>query len=432
MKTAFYPGEYRCGLPDQGRLKLLPDWPVYDEVSGAVDGQKEVVEPDGDLYPDFVPHAGAEVVVLVQLWLVEILGEVEDQPGDVTDDVHHHDGRQCDGGVSHGATVVMYLLLSQHEDVHVTSLVTWSHQIREHTELPSREHAEFPGRGESDGAVVTLGGGGDAGGGDSLSPEGEIDGEVGHQEEQYRQHASPERSRPVDVVENVVGVQSERGRFEVPHLDHLVGGVRHVGEDQLQLEELGNVERDGEDDSRQDEDGGVPPARESQPGLPVPQRPRYGHQTLQGDAHQQVTLTRHQDVLQGVEEVGEHQHVHLGLNVDSVVADDQDEEHDLKHSEGDETLVEGWLHVGVAEDHHGSQVTHQSHTAHYRDGDLLQYELGPDVLLREGAGGAIVTDCHIETSDHQRASATTELDQHGNLMISKREPDSIGFSFYII
>ena len=66
----------------------------------------------------------ASAVVLVELGLVEILRQVEDEPGDVTEDVHHHDGRQCDGGVSHGATVVMYLLLSQHEDVHVTSLVT--------------------------------------------------------------------------------------------------------------------------------------------------------------------------------------------------------------------------------------------------------------------------------------------------------------------
>ena len=40
-------------------------------------------------------------------------------------------------------------------------------------------------------------------------------------------------------------------------------------------------------------------------------------------AHQQETLTRHQDVLQGVEDVGKHKHVEL--STDTAVADEEDE-----------------------------------------------------------------------------------------------------------
>ena len=67
------------------------------------------------------------------------------------------------------------------------------------------------------------------------------------------------------------------------------------------------------------------PAGESQSGSPVPQRPHHGYQTLQSDAHQQETLTRHQDVLQGVEDVGKHKHVELRPHTDTAVADEEDD-----------------------------------------------------------------------------------------------------------
>ena len=182
-------------------------------------------------------------------------------------------------------------------------------------------------------------GAGDAGG--PLSPQGEVDGGVGDQEEDDRQDAGPQGPGPVDVVENVVSVQSEGSHFEVPDLPGDVGGVRHVDIDQFQLEELWNVERDGEDDGGQDEDRGVPPAGEPQPGVPVPDWSDHSQQALQGDTHQQVALARHQDVLQRVQKVGEHHHVHIGLDDHGVVADDEDEEHNLEDGQSDEALVEG-------------------------------------------------------------------------------------------
>ena len=42
-------------------------------------------------------------------------------------------------------------------------------------------------------------------------------------------------------------------------------------------------------------------------------------------AHQQETLTRHQDVLQGVEDVGKHKHVELRPHTDTAVADEEDD-----------------------------------------------------------------------------------------------------------
>ena len=83
-----------------------------------------MVEPDGDLYPDFVPHTGALVVVLVELGLVEVLRHVEDEPGNVTEDVHHHNGRQGDGGVGQRPAVLEDLFLSEHENIHFSCFVT--------------------------------------------------------------------------------------------------------------------------------------------------------------------------------------------------------------------------------------------------------------------------------------------------------------------
>ena len=83
-----------------------------------------MVEPDGDLYPDFVPHTGALVIVLVELGLVEVLRYVEDEPGNVTEDVHHHDGRQGDGRVGQGPAVLEDLFLRQHENINFSSFVT--------------------------------------------------------------------------------------------------------------------------------------------------------------------------------------------------------------------------------------------------------------------------------------------------------------------
>ena len=70
-------------------------------------------------------------------------------------------------------------------------------------------------------------------------------------------------------------------------------------------------------------------------------------------AHQQETLTRHQDVRQGVEEVGKHQNVEVVPDAGTAVRDDEDEEKDLEDGESDEAVVEGGLHVWLTEDDNG-------------------------------------------------------------------------------
>ena len=139
---------------------------------------------------------------------------------------------------------------------------------------------------------------------------------------------------------------------------------------------------------------------------PVPQWSHYGHQTLHGDAHQEVTLARHHDVLQGVEQVGKHHDVELCGDVHSMVADEEDEEGDLEDGESDETLVECRFHVGVAEDHDGGQVAQQPHTADQRDGDPLQEVVGPDLQLGECRAGTV---SRVQLSFHQRGRQTELL-----------------------
>ena len=97
----------------------------------------------------------------------------------------------------------------------------------------------------------------------------------------------------MDVVVDVVRVQSHSGHLEVPELPGYIVAVCHVNGDQSEFKELGNVEADWDDEGGEDEDQAMPPARKSQTGIPVPQRSGHGYQTLQSDAHQQVALTGH-------------------------------------------------------------------------------------------------------------------------------------------
>ena len=85
---------------------------------------------------------------------------------------------------------------------------------------------------------------GRAGVGGSLSLEGEIDGGVDDEKEEYRQQASPQGSGPENVVLYVVRLQSERGRVEEPDLPGDIDGDRHAFVVRLHLKEPGNVEAD--------------------------------------------------------------------------------------------------------------------------------------------------------------------------------------------
>ena len=74
---------------------------------------------------------------------------------------------------------------------------------------------------------------GRAGVGGSLSLEGEIDGGVDDEKEEYRQQASPQGSGPENVVLYVVRVQSQGGHIKFPDLRGNVVAVRSVDGDQL-------------------------------------------------------------------------------------------------------------------------------------------------------------------------------------------------------
>ena len=80
---------------------------------------------------------------------------------------------------------------------------------------------------------------GRAGVGGSLSLEGEIDGGVDDEEEEYWQQHSPQRSGPENIVLYVVRVTCKRGQPQV--FDR---ALRCVDGDQLDLEERWNVDGD--------------------------------------------------------------------------------------------------------------------------------------------------------------------------------------------
>ena len=71
-----------------------------------------MTEPHGDLQPDHTGDTATPGVVFVQLGLVEILGQVEEEPGDVADQVHEDYRSQGPGGVGQTAPVLCYLILA--------------------------------------------------------------------------------------------------------------------------------------------------------------------------------------------------------------------------------------------------------------------------------------------------------------------------------
>ena len=166
-----------------------------------------MTEADSDLHPDYSGDTATVRIVSVQLFLLQILRHVDDQPGYVADHVHDDDYGESDG--------------------------RWGSPL--------------------------------------LPLEGEVDEGDGDEEKEYGQHPCPHRSCPVNVELYIIWVQSQGGRLhiEVPRFCSYVVKVHHIDIDQLQLEELGNVEGDRDDDGGKDEDEGVIPAGEFQLGPAV-------------------------------------------------------------------------------------------------------------------------------------------------------------------
>ena len=77
---------------------------------------------------------------------------------------------------------------------------------------------------------------------------------------------------------------------------------------------------------------------------PVLYRPANGQVALGGDAHHQVGLESHQDVLEGVPEVGEEEDEELVVEVEVEpldVDDDRQDEEGVHDGQGDQSVVEG-------------------------------------------------------------------------------------------
>ena len=71
-----------------------------------------MVQPDEDLNPNDVFHATTVRVVLVELGLVEILSQVDQEPGKVADNVEEDDGSEGPGRVGQTPPVLRYLVLA--------------------------------------------------------------------------------------------------------------------------------------------------------------------------------------------------------------------------------------------------------------------------------------------------------------------------------
>ena len=71
-----------------------------------------MVQPYEDLKPNDVFHTVAVRVVLVELGMVEILSQVDQEPGKVADNVEEDDGTEGPGRVGQKSPVLRYLVLA--------------------------------------------------------------------------------------------------------------------------------------------------------------------------------------------------------------------------------------------------------------------------------------------------------------------------------
>ena len=79
--------------------------------------------------------------------------------------------------------------------------------------------------------------------------------------------------------------------------------------------------------------------------VPVSDRSGDSKEPLHSNTHDHKGLPRHQNIFHWVEEVREHVDVHLKVDVQGMIADDNTEEHDVQKSKSQEALIESRLHV---------------------------------------------------------------------------------------
>ena len=94
----------------------------------------------------------------------------------------------------------------------------------------------------------------------------------------------------------------------------------------------------------------------------------YRQVSLSCDADHQKGFKGHQDVLEGIPEVGdeEDERLVLDVEVESLDVDEEgDDEEDVDDGEGDEGVVEGGLHLGTEEDQDGGEVPDHPNDRHH-------------------------------------------------------------------
>ena len=77
----------------------------------------------------------------------------------------------------------------------------------------------------------------------------------------------------------------------------------------------------------------------------------YRQESFRGNTHDQECLPGHQDILHWVEEVREHVHIYLRVEVHGMITDDDAQEHDVQNSKCKKALMERGFHFWPFEDH---------------------------------------------------------------------------------
>ena len=75
-------------------LEPVPNGEVYEKVKRAVTSDEEMADSTKDSKPCW-SETTTTVIQPIDIWIEKVLGHIEDQPWQVTDEVHYHYGSQC-------------------------------------------------------------------------------------------------------------------------------------------------------------------------------------------------------------------------------------------------------------------------------------------------------------------------------------------------
>lgn len=165
-----------------------------------------------------------------------------------------------------------------------------------------------------------------------------------------------------------------RSRAFKKNASHLLASfVKDSHGHKLGLKELGDVDDDRNDERRENEGVEVDPGGAVEVLRAEVDRPPDGHEALCGYAHDDVRLAAEQDVLEGVQEVGEQDDVGLVLDVHvqlETVEDEEADEEQVDDGEGEDALVEVGPHLGHEDDDDDAEISEDAEDANCRNPNL--------------------------------------------------------------